>query len=317
MKIEEIDFGFLKVLGTTLERVEVKKTLLDESRPLPNLALSRLKENISLEWTYNSNAIEGNTLSLNETKVVLENGMTIGGKSLREHFEVINHSKAIDYLESIVKDNEPLRAIDILKMHEIVLKNIEEEFAGRLRNGMVRIVGANFNPPSPSKVSDLIDELIEFTNVNRTMLSAPVLASIFHHKLVWIHPFFDGNGRTGRLAMNLLLMNAGYPPCVILKNDRKRYYAALNLANKGHYEKLALLVFQGLERSLNLYLEVIPGQYMEFEPISKIVNEPEVPYGMEYVSLLARRGEINAQKEGRVWYTTKEAVLSYAKSKGK
>lgn len=315
--MEKIDFGFLDVLKVTLERVEGKKTLVDQSRPLPTTALSKLRENISLEWTYNSNAIEGNTLSLNETKVVLENGMTIGGKSLREHFEVINHSKAIDYLESIVKDNEPLRAIDILKMHEIVLKNIDEEFAGRIRNGMVRIVGPDFNPPSPNKVSDLIDELIEFTNANKTNLSAPILASIFHHKLVWIHPFFDGIGRTGRLVMNLLLMNAGYPPCVILKYYRKKYYAALNLANKGQYEKLSLLVLQGLERSLNLYLEVVPGQYKEFELISNIVSEPEVPYGMEYVSLLARRGEINAQKEGRVWYTTKEAVLAYAKSKGK
>jgi Fic family protein len=315
--MKKIDFTFLPLLEDILSRINSKKATLDEHRPLSSVVLQRLKENISLEWSYNSNAIEGNTLSLNETKAVLENGITIGGKSMREHFEVINHSKAIAYLESIVTDDESLRAIDILKMHEIIMANIDEDFAGRIRNGIVRIGGANFIPPNASLVSELLDELIHYTNENLDSLAIPILTTIFHHRMVWIHPFLDGNGRVGRLAMNLLLMNHGYPPCVILKTDRKKYYESLNQANNGRYEKLCLLVLQGIERSLNLYIEALPGQYETYEPISSIANESSVPYGMDYISLLARRGEINAQKEGRIWYTTKEAVLEYARSKGK
>lgn len=310
-----IDLEFINSLSPILQRIEDKKAVLDKNRPLSPIILGRLQENLSLEWTYNSNAIEGNTLTLNETKIVLENGITIGGKSLREHFEVINHNKAIQYLESIVKDNEPFRVVDLLKLHEIIMQNIDEHFAGRIRNGMVRILGANFTPPNPNKVSDLLDELILEINTNANSLALPILAALFHHKLVWIHPFFDGNGRTARLAMNLLLMNGGYPPAIILANDRKKYYAALNLANNGNYEKICLLVLQSLERSLNLYIEALPGEFLDYQPISTIAKEPEVPYGMEYLSLLARTGKINAQKEGRNWLTTKEAVLRYVGEK--
>ncbi|MDQ0637963.1 Fic family protein [Pedobacter sp. W3I1] len=143
-----------------------------------------------------------------------------------------------------------------------------------------------------------------------------VLSTIFHHKLVWIHPFFDGNGRTVRLAMNLLLMRNGFPPAIILKNDRKKYYEALNQANKGNYHKLCLLMMQALERSLNIYINALPGNtYGDYELISHIVSEPDVPYGQEYVSLLARQGKIDAYKEGRDWLTTKSAVQSYIKTR--
>jgi Fic family protein len=197
----------------------------------------------------------------------------------------------------------------------LVLKNIDDDFSGRLRNGMVRIVGANFTPPSPSSISDLLDELIDF--VNESNLDIPVLAALFHHRFVWIHPFFDGNGRTGRLLMNLVLLKAGYPPSIILKNDRKKYYSALNLANNGDFGKITLMVLQGLERSLNMYINIIPDKYGEYQEISTIVEDPAIPYGMEYISLLARRGEINAHKEGRNWLTTKSDVMNYARGKGK
>jgi Fic family protein len=295
-----------------LERIEKKKAILDESRPLSTSILNKLRENLAYEWTFHSNGIEGNTLSLIETKLVLENGITIGGKTLREHFEVLNHHKAIGYLESLVAQNVPIRAIDILKLHELVLQNIDQEFAGRIRNGMVRIIGANFTPPAPNKVSDLIDELIIEINTNPKKLSTPVLATYLHHKLVWIHPFFDGNGRTARLIMNLLLMKAGYPPCIILQTDRKKYYAALNDANENNYSKIVLLILQGLERSLNRYIETLPGQYEDFEPISTLVEEQSLPYSMEYISLLARKGKINAQKEGKTWFTTAEEIKRYA-----
>ena len=194
-----------------------------------------------------------------------------------------------------------------------MLRSIEDNFAGRIRNGGVRIVGANFVPPNANKVSDLLDELIAFVNKNPLGLNDIVLSTIFHHKLVWIHPFFDGNGRTVRLAMNLILMRKGFPPAIILKNDRKKYYEALNAANNGNYQKLVLLMVQALERSLNIYLNVLPNQKEddEYKEISTLVEEPSVPYGQEYISLLARQGKIDAYKEGRNWLTTKNAIENY------
>lgn len=307
----KIDLTYREEFKTTFERLYDKKAVLHKSRPLPSIAVSKIKEALSIEWTYNSNSIEGNTLSLRETQMVLQEGITIKGKSLREHFEAKNHEKAIDYLYSIVKEDYTLRSIDILSLHGLVLRSIEDEFAGRIRNGGVRISGANFVPPNANKVSDLLDELIDFVNTNPLGLNDIELATVFHHKLVWIHPFFDGNGRTVRLAMNLLLMRCGFPPAIILKNDRKKYYEALNQANNGNYQKLTLLMCQALERTLNIYLSILPNQNEEYQSISDIVSEPDSPYGQEYVSLLARQGKIDAYKEGRNWFTTKKAIDDY------
>ena len=311
----KIDLGYREEFQSTFERLYQKKQDLQASRPLPNIALNKIRESLSIEWTYNSNSIEGNTLSLRETQMVLQEGITIKGKSLREHFETHNHDKAIDYLFSIINDDYVLRSIDILSLHALVLRSIEEDFAGRLRNGGVRISGANFVPPNANKVSDYLDELIDFVNTNPLELNDIELATIFHHKLVWIHPFFDGNGRTVRLSMNLLLMRCGFPPAIILKNDRKKYYEALNQANNGKYQKLMLLMCQALERSINIYLNAMPDNDTNFQKISDIVSEPNTPYGQEYVSLLARTGKIDAYKEGRNWYTTKEAIEDYIENR--
>ena len=311
MVMWKIDLNYRDEFQTTFDRLYEKKQVLQTSRPLPNIALNKIKESLSIEWTYNSNSIEGNTLSLRETQMVLQEGITIKGKSLREHFETHNHDKAIDYLFSIVNNDYVLRSIDILSLHGLVLRSIEDDFAGRLRNGGVRISGANFVPPNANKVSDLLDELIDFINTNPLQLNDIELAAVFHHKLVWIHPFFDGNGRTVRLAMNLLLMRCGFPPAIILKNDRKKYYEALNQANGGNYQKLTLLMCQALERTLNIYLNALPGNDHEYIEISNLVQEPGMAYGQEYISLLARQGKIDAYKEGRNWLTTREAVENY------
>lgn len=307
-----IDTSYRPEFQSTFERLYEKLAVLKQSRPLPNIALQKIKESLTIEWTYNSNSIEGNTLTLRETQMVLQEGITIKGKSLREHFEAKNHEKAIDYLYSLVDENYNLRSIDILSLHELVLRMIEDEFAGRIRNGGVRITGANFVPPNANKVSDLLDELIDFVNINPLGLNDIELATVFHHKLVWIHPFFDGNGRTVRLAMNLLLMRKGFTPAIILKNNRKKYYEALNQANSGNYQKLILLMSQALERTLNIYISSLPDNDYDFQEISNIVSEPnELPYGQEYISLLARQGKIDAHKEGRNWFTTKKAIEEY------
>lgn len=309
-----LNLSEINELSATFERLYEKKAVLAKGRPLPASVLQKIREGLSLEWTYNSNSIEGNTLSLNETKLILQEGITIKGKSLREHFEAYNHEKAIDYLYSLVNEKYTLRTIDILSLHGLVLRSIEDDFAGRIRNGGVRIVGANFTPPNAAKVADLLDELILFVNENPLKLNEIVLATIFHHRMVWIHPFFDGNGRTVRLAMNLLLLKTGFPPAIILKNDRKKYYDALNQANNGNYQKLCLQMVQALERSLNIFLNALPG-YDDYEPISSLVEEENLPYGQEYISLLARKGKIDAYKEGRNWLTTKKAIKDYYERK--
>lgn len=309
-----LDFTFDHIanLQPLFDRLDQKRSLLNGSRPLASSVINKVRDGLAIEWIYNSNSIEGNTLTLKETQMVIQDGITIGGKALREHFEAINHEKAIDHLYSIVNKDYQLRTIDILSLHGYIMRNIDDDYAGRLRDGGVRITGANFTPPNAGKVPDLLDELIDYVTANPLQLNEVMLATIFHHKMVWIHPFFDGNGRTVRLAMNLLLLRKGFPPAIILKNDRKKYYSALNDANKGDYEKLYLLMCQALERSLNVYVNAMPGHgYDDYEPISDIVKEPDMPYGQEYISLLARQGKIDAYKEGRTWLTNKKAINEY------
>jgi len=298
-------------LDKYIDRLREKKSGLDALRPLPAAAVKNIKDSLTLEWIYNSNSIEGNTLTLQETKMVIEDGMTIKGKSLREHFEAINHQEAVDFVESLVAEDYILNGSDIQSIHALVLQKIEKDFAGRYRNSGVRISGANFVPPNALKVDDLMNELVNWVTVEAPALDIIIKATIFHHRFVWIHPFFDGNGRTVRLLFNLLLMKAGFPPAIILKNDRKKYYDALNKANQGDYSKLLLLVLQALERSIDIYLSNLTNTYEDYQPISDIVSEPDFPYGQEYVSLLARQGKIDAFKEGRNWLTTKSAILQY------
>jgi Fic family protein len=311
----KINNQHIEEYNSHLQRLQRKKEQLDALRPLPTAAVNNIRENLMLEWTYNSNSIEGNTLTLHETRMVIEEGFTIKGKSLREHFEAVNHQEAVTFVETLVDKHHRLQERDVLDIHALVLRAIEKEYAGRYRNAGVRIAGANFVPPNALKVNTYMEELISWVNDEGAALHPIVRASMFHHRFVWIHPFFDGNGRTVRLVFNLLLMRDGYPPAIILKNDRKKYYDALNKANKGDYSKLLLLVLQALERSLDIYLGNLTNTYDEYQPIADIVEDPEVPYGHEYVSLLARQGKIDAFKEGKNWYTSKAAVVSYTKRK--
>ena len=300
-------------LEKQLERIHEKKRELDKKRPIPSYVLKSIKDSLSIEWTYNSNSIEGNTLTLQETKMVIEDGFTIKGKSLREHFEVVNHQEAIEFVESLASNEYVLNKLDILSIHHLVLQKIEKDFAGKYRTSGVRISGANFVPPNALKVDEFVSELIDFANDSEVDIL--IRSAIFHHRFAWIHPFFDGNGRTARLLLNLILMKSGFPPAIILKNDRKKYYDALNQANNQDYSKLVLLILQAVERTLDIYLGNLNNTYDQYQSITDIVSEPDVPYGQEYVSLLARKGKIDAFKEGRNWLTTKDAVLDYIENR--
>lgn len=297
------------------KRILEKKKMLDKHRPFPKLILERLHEQTIIEWTYNSNAIEGNTLTLKETALILRQGITIKGKSLREHYEAKNHEKAIKCLEDLVKKRAILDEDALLTIHKLILTDIDGEFAGIYRNQSVRILGARLIPPSPLKVPLKMKEFYRWLKYNPEKLDVIEFSALAHYKLVEIHPFIDGNGRTARLMMNLFLMQKGFPPAIILKNDRKKYYDALNKANMGDFEAFVLVVAQAVERSLGLYLEAIEPKTKASDEDKEYILLSEAAkhcqYSQDYLSLLARRGKLHAIKKGRNWLTTIEAVENY------
>jgi Fic family protein len=303
-----------------LSRIEQKKMQLDELRPLTTAAIARLRDQILVEWIYNSNAIEGSTITLQETRLILETGLTIGGKSLREHFEVINHKDAINYVESLVTSPEPITPFHVRQIHKLVLSRIDDEAAGRYRETQVRIAGAAFTPPESWLVPNLMTEWGEWILVEAENHHPVALAALAHHRLVAIHPFIDGNGRTARLVMNLILMRAGYPPTVIQRVNRRQYYRVLESADAGKPSALVNFLGRAVERSLSLYLEACapaitpPGPEDVWIPLREAASG--TPYSQEYLSLLARSGHIAAVKRGRVWYTTRRALEEYRGSLG-
>lgn len=238
------------------DEVDSLKRELDSKRPIPKETLKSLKESINLEWTYNSNGIEGNTLTLRETQVVLE-GITVGGKSIKEHLEAINHEKAILFLDDLVKDNEPISEWNIKNIHQLILKDIDNENAGRYRKENVTIKGATHIPPDYLKVPELMEKLI--LNYNIWSEYHPIIqAALLHGELVKIHPFVDGNGRTSRLLMNLVLMNNGYNPVIIKKESRLKYYEALDKAHTtGNYTDFVKLITKLEIEMLKKYLELL------------------------------------------------------------
>ncbi|MDA3577613.1 Fic family protein [Acinetobacter ursingii] len=209
------------------EIIDDLKAKLDQHRPLSSAIVKNLHEDLILRWTYHSNAIEGNTLTLLETKVVLE-GITVGGKALREHFEAINHRDAILYVEDIIKKQEPFSEWQIRNIHQLILKNIDDVNAGRYRQQNVLISGATTNPPDHTLLNDKMAQFIDWYSQEADTLHPIERAAKVHADFVGIHPFVDGNGRTSRLLMNLELMKAGYPPSVITVENRLAYYEALD-----------------------------------------------------------------------------------------
>ena len=252
---EEIEFK-IDLPEDYFKEVDEKLTKLNSKRPLSKEATESLQNAINLEWTYNSNGIEGNTLTLKETKVVLE-GITIGGKSVKEHLEAINHENAIEYLEGLTKDKSEISEWNIKGLHQLILKGIDDDNAGRYRNHDVIISGAQHRPPQYIKVPELMEKLI--MNYDEWDKYHPIIrAALLHGELVKIHPFIDGNGRTSRLIMNMDLMRSGYVPVIIKKDNRLKYYEALDKAHTtGDYTDFVKLVTEAENEMLDRYLEVI------------------------------------------------------------
>lgn len=239
------------------EQINRKKVKLDTLRPLPKYTLKSLREKLLLEWTYNTNAIEGNTLTLNETKVVLE-GITVGGKTMREHLEVINHRDAIAYVEEIVQKGELLTEWQIKSLHRLVLKGIDDEYAGVYRDQQVFIAGAKHTPPAPYLIKEQMEQLIKWYEDEAQKLHPVERGAMLHAIFVGIHPFIDGNGRTSRLLLNLELMKAGFPAVVIKVENRLAYYEALDKSHTTqNYHDFIQLIVKEVEDSLKLYLSAL------------------------------------------------------------
>jgi len=295
-------------------RIDQKLKKLQSLRPLPPSAVRKLKEQFEIEMTYNSNAIEGNSLTLKETYLVIHEGLTIKGKPLKDHLEAKDHHEALEFLYEIVQhDSHPTLSEHLIRtLHQLVMKKTDEEFAGKYRNSNVFIGGADHIPPDALLVPAEMKKLMNWFVREIKHLHSIELASLLHHKLVYIHPFFDGNGRTSRLSMNIVLMKSGYPLVLILKNDRKKYYQALEKADKGNYIALVKFIAQAVERSFDIYLKTLTPSSEKREKfllLSEISSK--TPYSTKYLNLLARQGKLEAHKQGRNWLTTTEAVERY------
>ena len=211
-------------------------------------------------YTYDSTSIEGNTLTLQETSLVLNKGVTIGGKSLREHFEVVNHIEAIEYIKDLVKEQEELSQRILFEIHYLILKSINSENAGKYRWEDVRISGSKHMPPSFLKVQELMDQYFEFYKENKDKTNPVLLSAYMHKKLVTIHPFVDGNGRTSRLIMNLILLQNGFPITNISseKDLRDEYYNTLEKVQTQNDDTAFLKFIAGnVKQALIEYLEVV------------------------------------------------------------
>jgi len=296
------------------DRIKGKKGELDSLRPFPKAVLEKMKEQFAIELAYNSNAIEGNSLTLKETRLVIEEGITIKGKPLREHFEAINHDKAFDFLEGLVNRKTKITENVIKEIHKIIVSGIDDKYAGKYRDVNVRILGAIKSPPRFEKVPGEMAAFLKEFNENPKKFNDVELAAFIHYRLVEIHPFIDGNGRTARLLMNLFLMSYGYPITMVLKVDRKKYYDRLKKADQGDMKPFFDFMARNIERSLDLYLDAFQkgSGYVSLREASK-----GSPYSQEYLSLLARRGKIEASKIGRNWFIKKEALERYIKNKKK
>lgn len=236
-----------------LERIDKLKAWLDGFRPFDSTLVTELKKLYDVRFTYNSNAIEGNTLTQSETELVLTKGITVGGKTLDEHLEVIGHKEAIDYIENLAQRDTEINEWEIKQIHNLILRKINPEEAGSYRTLDVMAAGTNYRYPPHYLLSQLMRDFAIWLNSESALRLHPVeYVSIAHYRFVSIHPFRDGNGRTARLLMNLLLIRAGYPIVVIDNQIRNDYINALAYGqqNQDDLSQLFALIFDATISSL-------------------------------------------------------------------
>lgn len=261
---EEIENNYKKTklsisknLQHILDEIDILKLKLDQFRQFDSF---RIAQALELEYTFESNRIEGNTLTLRETDLVINEGLTVSGKSMREHLEAINHQEAIGYIKQLMERNFSINERELLTIHNLILRGIIPDDAGRYRRVQVMIKGSTHMPPQPFIVPKKMEDYFIWYEENKTKLHPVILAAEMHERLVTIHPFIDGNGRTSRLIMNLILLQNGYVIANI-KGDyenRINYYQALESAQTSdNKEDFLHFIVQTEKNSLERYLSII------------------------------------------------------------
>ena len=243
-----------------IKEIDKLKRQLDALRPLPKEQIENLEEYFRIQYTYDSNRIEGNTLTLQETALVIDKGITISGKSVHEHLEAINHSEAVELLHDLVQNKIELTEYVLKQLHGLILRGINKNNAGKYRSVNVMISGSRHRPPEPFMLEKLMEDYFLFYEINKTTMHPVLLAAEMHERLVTIHPFIDGNGRTSRLVMNLILMKHGYP-ITNISGDRENslsYYSSLETAQvENNKIKFYDFVSDAVACSLKEFLQIV------------------------------------------------------------
>jgi Fic family protein len=248
-------------LQDILSQVDELKDALSALRPLPTEAIAKIQQAFDIEYTYESNRIEGNTLTLQETALVVNEGMTIAGKSMREHLETVNHAEAIEFIKEIAAGQMEISEKIIKDIHALVLRGIDRQNAGIYRSVPVMISGSRHIPPQPYLVAVQMEMFVEkYRKMESEGTHAVLIAAFLHDELIKIHPFIDGNGRTSRLLMNLYLLSKGYVIANIKGSyeDRMRYYTSLEKAHtENEPDDFYKLVAETEKEALQKYLNVL------------------------------------------------------------
>lgn len=239
-----------------LKRIDQLKANLSQFRPLTPAEAEALRQEFIVEHTYNSNAIEGNTLTLQETQLVLQ-GITIDQKPLKDHLEAVGYKEAYEYMEQLAREQHELTLYEICSIHSLVLADRQED-RGRFRRVPVRIAGALTTPVQPYQIEPMMSALLADMDTLYRHMHVVEKAALFHLRFEAIHPFIDGNGRTGRLLMNLQLIKAGYPPINVKYSDRRRYYQAFDdYARSSSPDTMTTLIAEYLEQRLQSMTDLL------------------------------------------------------------
>ena len=231
-------------------------------KPLNKTQVKKMREFFNVNYTYNSNKIEGSTLTMQETHLVVNEGLTISGKSMREHLEAVNHYEAIDFIEGLVKNKEQLTERVLNEIHYLILNGIDRKNAGKYRKVPVYISGSSHTPPQPYLVAKQMEEIFEFYQTEKNTIHPIILAADMHEKVVTIHPYIDGNGRTSRLVMNLILLQNGFPIANIKGEDTSRlnYYKALEtIQTENNTEQFYKIILEATIFSLKEHIKLSGG----------------------------------------------------------
>ena len=300
------DYMFYTIVEQRLRELDSRvRKMRYEIGSLKDPAYSHVEKHFKIKGIYHSNAIEGNALSIGETRKVVEQGLTLSGISLRDQAEAKNLNHALDRMEEIAKAKEiPITLKDIRELHKLILAGIDDEFAGIYRDREVEIGGSAYKPPEvyevPQKMAELGDYVHSVTAQERDDFGFPILtATAVHAWLARIHPFVDGNGRTSRILMNLILIRSGYPICIITQEERLRYYDALEESQVGNLTPLIELVYEGVVESQEVWEQAADEQKKDMERRVQIAARLEQPV------------KIRVQNEYQVWFNAMELLKSY------